>query len=267
MRKHQLLPVCPTAQSDPFESEPQLDWNFCTVGALTRIAGLCLCGTAFPLCVCIAKCSSTFHGWAAARFTHILMPLVHHVFAAPWRAVASAGCRGRVLDVGCGHLPHLELYKSLGTAAVTEVVACEPNPHCHAVLEAKAAATSELKISVSAEYLAEQETASFDCVVLSFVMCEIPEYQKVPEDVLRVLKPGGCCIFAEHIGAPVGSLTRKFQDQVSGAWCFCTDGCNLNRHQKSYMEKQSWAAVFTRTYDTVVPVYIGLAVKEGSSSC
>ena len=177
--------------------------------------------------------------WAGIMVHRLAMPVLHMMAKKKRIEMFKADCKGRLLDVGCGILPHYALYEQI--PAITEVVAMEPNPHCHGALQSKAKRAVAPKITISSRTLEEEPDNSYDTIILSFVMCEIPGYEKIPAQVLRVLKPGGCCLFFEHIGAEKGSLMRRFQNTLQPLWYLLTDGCHCNREQHHCIEGLPWA--------------------------
>lgn len=256
---------------DPFDPEPSTNW-VPTLAMLVIAPPVMLLA---PFVIVFSAISKAFSQWWAKALVHnVGMPILHAVMAEPFGRVMSSKCKGRVLDLGCGVLPHSKHYQTID--AVTEVVALEPNPQCHAALRAKAAAAKDYTITISSTPIAEEQSASFDTVVLSFVMCEHPNYEQLPMEAMRVLKLGGCVIFQEHIGSEKGTFMRKFQNAVQPAWYLLSDGCHCNREQKRCMEAQPWEATFSRIYDfpilarmTLFPhipkVYMGVAIKGVAS--
>ena len=86
-------------------------------------------------------------------------------------------------------------------------------------------------------------------------------------------RPGGRCIFMEHIGGRPGSLLRMLQEALHPAWTLLTDGCHCNRNQRACIEKLPWAVLHGRVFQlpllarlTLFPlvpsIYIGVAVKS-----
>lgn len=53
--------------------------------------------------------------------------------------------------------------------------------------------------------------ASVDAVVATFVLCSVADQPAALAELLRVLRPGGRYVFAEHVAAPRGSWLRRAQ--------------------------------------------------------
>jgi ubiquinone/menaquinone biosynthesis C-methylase UbiE len=134
--------------------------------------------------------------------------------------------RGRVLELGAGTGLNLELYprEGLDSLAVTE-----PDPHMFKQLRQRAAevcAGAEL-VQAGAEELPFGDD-SFDTVVVTLVLCTVPDQPAALSEISRVLAPGGQLLFLEHVRAHHPDLA-KWQDRLERPWRFFGDGCHCNR--------------------------------------
>ena len=133
--------------------------------------------------------------------------------------------RGRVLEIGAGagaNLPHLN--------PDIDYVAIEPNEFSRGHLQRRVAERG-LRAEVR-EGAAEQlpfADASFDAVFCSLVLCTVHDVPAALAEVKRVLKPGGRFAFVEHVGAPVGTRTRRVQRAIRPFWQVLGDGCQPDR--------------------------------------
>lgn len=82
--------------------------------------------------------------------------------------------------------------------------------------------------SISGESL-PLDDESFDCAVITWTLCTIPDPGKALAEVRRVLKPGGKLFFIEHGHSPDESVAR-WQERINGFWPKIAGGCNVNRH-------------------------------------
>ncbi len=135
---------------------------------------------------------------------------------------------GVVLELGCGSGTNFALYDA---SKVTKLYALEPSPGM--VVKARRTA-GELGIGKSIEFL---ETGaeniplpdnSVDTVVITFVLCTIPDWEGALRETKRVLKPGGKVLFSEHGLAPDEGVA-KWQRRIEPVWKPLAGGCHLTR--------------------------------------
>ena len=136
------------------------------------------------------------------------------------------GARGRVLELGSGTGLNLELYPHEG---LDSLVLTEPDPHMAKQLRTRAKELcpgAEL-LEVGAEKLPFEDN-SFDTVVVTLVLCTVPDQPAALKEISRVLDPSGQLLFLEHVRSPDPSLA-KWQDRLEKPWRFLGDGCHCNR--------------------------------------
>lgn len=134
--------------------------------------------------------------------------------------------RGRVLELGAGTGLNLELYPHEGLASLTVT---EPDQHMFKQLRQRAAkvcAGADL-VQAGAEAL-PFDNGSFDTVVVTLVLCTVPDQPAALREIRRVLKPGGQLLFLEHVRSNHSDLAR-WQDRLEKPWRFVGDGCHCNR--------------------------------------
>jgi ubiquinone/menaquinone biosynthesis C-methylase UbiE len=134
--------------------------------------------------------------------------------------------RGRVLELGAGTGLNLELYPREGLDSLT---LSEPDPHMFKQLRPRAeevCAGADL-VEAGAEDLPFADD-SFDTVVVTLVLCTVPDQPAALNEISRVLAPGGRLLFLEHVRANHPDLA-KWQDRLEKPWRFLGDGCHCNR--------------------------------------
>jgi ubiquinone/menaquinone biosynthesis C-methylase UbiE len=142
------------------------------------------------------------------------------------RAELLARARGRVLELGAGTGLNLELYPHEGLDSLTVT---EPDPHMFKQLRERAVKVcngADL-IQAGAEELPFDDD-SFDTVVVTLVLCTVPDQPAALKEISRVLGPGGQLLFLEHVRSEEPGLA-KWQDRLEAPWRFVGDGCHCNR--------------------------------------
>jgi ubiquinone/menaquinone biosynthesis C-methylase UbiE len=133
---------------------------------------------------------------------------------------------GRVLEIGVGSGLNLPFYD---TAKVSEVVGLDPSAQLLAMAQ-RAARDTTLHVGfvpAGAESI-PADSASFDTIVVTYVICSIPEPGAAFREMARVLRSGGHLLFCEHGAAPDASV-RRWQDRLNPVWRRFSGGCQLNR--------------------------------------
>jgi ubiquinone/menaquinone biosynthesis C-methylase UbiE len=142
------------------------------------------------------------------------------------RAELVRQARGRVLELGAGTGLNLELYPHEG---LDSLILTEPDPHMAKQLRKRMEEVcpgAEL-IEAGAEDLPFEDD-SFDTVVVTLVLCTVPNPAAALQEVKRLLKAGGQFLFLEHVRSGDPGLA-KWQDRLEKPWRFLGDGCHCNR--------------------------------------
>ena len=141
--------------------------------------------------------------------------------------------RGRVLELGSGTGLNLELYPHEG---IDDLILTEPDPHMAKQLRKRMeeVCPGAEMIEAGAEDL-PFEDESFDTVVVTLVLCTVPDQEAALAETKRVLKPDGQFLFLEHVRSPDPGLA-KWQDRLEKPWRFLGDGCHCNRDTESALK-------------------------------
>jgi len=144
-----------------------------------------------------------------------------------WRRDLLRQASGEVLEIGAGTGASIDYY----SAAVTRLLLTEPDPHMRSQLQDKVSRRGMKNVVVaggSAERI-EAGDGEFDYVVTSLVCCSVNDLHTCLGEIGRVLKPGGCFVFLEHVAAADGTTRRKWQNRINPVWKTLMGNCHLNR--------------------------------------
>lgn len=112
--------------------------------------------------------------------------------ARPW---VCGRARGATLEVGVGtgaNLRHYEPDVTLSAVDLSTAMLTETERTARALgrdVDLRAAGADELPFA----------DATFDAVVMTFVLCSVPDVRTAIAEVLRVLRPGGDLLLADHV--------------------------------------------------------------------
>ena len=140
---------------------------------------------------------------------------------------------GKVLEIGIGSGLNLPFYDK---AKIDEIWGLDPSEELSEMAKQVADEESmEVKfISSGAEDIPLPDNY-FDCVLVTYTMCTIPEVQRANQEIRRVLKEDGKMIFCEHGEAPDQNI-RKWQNRINPFWGRLAGGCNINRKIPSLIQ-------------------------------
>lgn len=114
---------------------------------------------------------------------------------------------GDVLEVGVGSGLYLTHYRP-----GIRLVAIDLSPAMVALTRTRATEVGrEVDVRVGDAEALDFPEASFDSVVCTFSLCAIPDDRKALEEMVRVLRPGGVLLLADHVAAtspPIRGLQR-----------------------------------------------------------
>ncbi len=162
-----------------------------------------------------------------AFFYDRLMVKTEEACLKKWRLDLLRQVSGEVLEVGAGTGANIKLYSD----NVTRLVLTEPDKHMRKILKDQVGNQHLKNVSVSngtAEQI-EADDESFDYVVSSLVCCSVTDLKACLSEIRRVLRPGGCLVFLEHVAAADGTSRRRWQNIINPVWKTFMGNCHLNR--------------------------------------
>ena len=163
------------------------------------------------------------------------------------REALCASAEGLVLEIGAGTGANLLHYRR-----ARRVVAIEPDAHMlrRAAERARRTAMPVDLLAASADAL-PFPGATFDTIVLSLVLCSVPDLPGAVREVRRALKPGGSLRLYEHVRS-TNSSTARWQDRLERPWGFFSGGCHPNRDSVGALEAEGFQV---RVRPIAVPVF------------
>lgn len=148
-----------------------------------------------------------------------------------WRPKVFSKVRGRCLEVGFGTGKNFSYYPKTKDM---RMVAIDLSPGMAAKSKTRAAGVDVDLILMDAQHLAFKDNV-FDSLVMSFVLCSIPEPVKGVEECVRVCKPDGRIINLEHVRTKnrlIAFIQYLMNPITSGIF-----GFNVNRDTRGNIEK------------------------------
>ena len=180
-----------------------------------------------------------------------------------------AFAEGVTLEIGAGSGANLPWYPK----AVTELVLADPSPYMLDHLRAELGSITEWPGSgivslVRAGFPSLPfGDATYDTVVVTYVLCSIPDVGGAFREIARVLKPQGRLLLLEHVRAADGSVLASVQDLVQRPHRLVGDGCRPNcRTERLLRESPLTVAWLERgeqpsAAPTVRPTIMGIAIR------
>jgi SAM-dependent methyltransferase len=159
-----------------------------------------------------------------------------------WPALVGA-LRGTVLELGPGAGGNLPYY-----SRDVRWLGIEPDDTARDQTRAAAAAL-DMRAQVLPGQVEDLADASVDAVVCSFVLCSVADQEATLAQVRRVLRPGGRFVFAEHVGAPVGTWVRRGQDLLAAV----SRRCRPNRETGPAITRAGFDIVDLHRFDLAGP--------------
>jgi ubiquinone/menaquinone biosynthesis C-methylase UbiE len=150
-----------------------------------------------------------------------------------WRAQATDGLAGRVVEIGFGSGLNVPHYPS----EVDVVLAVEPANVARRMAERRIA---QSPVPVTFVGLDGQhiplDDASCDAALFTFTLCTVPDPEQALSELRRVMRPGGAVHFLEHGLSPEEGVV-KWQRRIEPLHRRLVGGCHLTRDPTTLVEQ------------------------------
>jgi len=145
---------------------------------------------------------------------------------------------GQVLEVGIGtgqnlcHYDKRKVQRLWGLDPAAEMQPLARKRMTRAGLEVD-------MIPLSAEKIPQPDDR-FDCIVLTYTLCSIPDPLAALSEMRRVLKPGGRLIYCEHGKSPDAGV-HKWQERLTPTWRKIAGNCHIGRDIPALLQQAGFA--------------------------
>jgi SAM-dependent methyltransferase len=206
------------------------------------------------------------HRWFAAFYARVIEPSDRKTLG-PLRAFAAGGAHGRVLEPGAGTGANLTYYE---WSKVERLDLVEPDPYMRKYLEPKLAelpmeVRSRVHLGDAAAEGLPFEDATFDCAVITLVLCSVQDQARALSELSRVLKPGGELRLIEHVAADGG--WGKVQRAIQPVYGWMSGECQLHRSTEAALREAGFDVDVTERMKLgmpLFPAFAGTAVLRNS---
>ncbi|MDA9785273.1 class I SAM-dependent methyltransferase [Gammaproteobacteria bacterium] len=133
---------------------------------------------------------------------------------------------GRILEIGIGSGLNFDHYNF---DKVKEIIGVDPAVSSVAMARSRSSQyNSKISFIESSAESIDLPSSTFDCVLIGYSLCTIPDPLKALAEARRLMKPEGSLFFMEHGLAPEKNI-QKWQHRLTPGWKKIGGGCNLNR--------------------------------------
>jgi ubiquinone/menaquinone biosynthesis C-methylase UbiE len=182
-----------------------------------------------------------------------------------WRAQATDGLAGRVVEIGFGSGLNVPHYPS----EVDVVLAVEPANVARRMAERRIA---QSPVPVTFVGLDGQhiplDDASCDAALFTFTLCTVPDPEQALSELRRVMRPGGAVHFLEHGLSPEEGVV-KWQRRIEPLHRRLVGGCHLTRDPTTLVEQAGFVMGYheqryARGFKYLSWLTVGVATKPAA---
>lgn len=153
-----------------------------------------------------------------------------------------AGLSGQVIELGPGNGLNFPHYPR----EVTGLVAVEPEPFLRRrAVQAGLSAPVPVHVVAGVADEIPVDDASFDAVVVSGLLCSVPDPAATLAEFRRILRPGGRLRFYEHVRSRSPAFA-EWQAAADLIWPRIMGGCRTTRDPVAAIERAGFQVEFCR---------------------
>ncbi|MBN1524380.1 MAG: class I SAM-dependent methyltransferase [Spirochaetales bacterium] len=164
----------------------------------------------------------------------LMMVPLEKLILEKYRSRLVTRARGDVLEIGAGSGVNFAYYNKQRIRSLT-VTDLDPDPVLRRKMK-KYGFNNPVAAEIDALPFSDN---SFDTVVMTLVLCSVPDPQKAVREIQRVLRPGGEFIFIEHV-ASCSRKVKGLQHAVTPAWKRISGNCHLDRDSVKTIQDQGF---------------------------
>jgi len=206
------------------------------------------------------------HRWYAAFYARVIEPSDRKTMG-PLRSIAAGGAHGHVFEPGAGTGANLTYYD---WSKVDRLDLAEPDLYMRQHLGPRIAALpaevrARIHLSDAPAEALPFEDATFDCAVVTLVLCSVEDLARSLSELRRVLKPDGELRLIEHIAAE--GAWGKVQRTIQPVYGWMSGECRLHRHTEAALRGAGFDLNVTERMKLGVPIFptfAGTATRRSS---
>ena len=206
------------------------------------------------------QATTSNHHIFASMYERLSRGRAERSFMEPLRKEIVGQAQGIVLEIGAGNGLNFALYDP---EHVERVEAVEPDTamlrYARERLKTAQVPITLTQAPVEALPFADE---TFDSAVATLVFCSVTDPLRGLSEIRRVLKPGGCLLFIEHVQAQ-GAFARRLQDIITPVTKRMAGNCHWNRDTARSVINADFQIEDKRDISGRIPPMIVLRARRG----
>lgn len=133
-------------------------------------------------------------------------------------------------------------------------IGLEPNPHMHGFIREKLTGR-EIDADLRSDPVGASGLPgdSADVVISTLVLCSVPDVRGALAEIRRILRPGGCFLFIEHVAAEKHTPLCWLQHGIRPIWKRVADGCRPDRETDVTLQEAGFSSLKMERFSIGLP--------------